>query len=240
MAEGRFTKVVMTVRDPCRFCKKGVERIVDLDDDRQQPDQRLHRRYTLRSPEQLRMYLWLLEARVDNIRFHVHFAQLLAFAERHMGADSLSWSSLGGRYLEAVHHLTVDAHLLPCGRQYDESLCFRIYTKVDNWSFHSFSKKPQCNSCRYSGISGWVDDSLDRRDMARLNRSRWLDNHIQACTIELVLDVDGAELCKGGQLCPTCHLAPMTPEDIVTGSSTLHVLHVEDGRCICPFTCIEA
>ena len=238
--EGCVTNIVMTISDWCRFCKKEDARIVDLEDDRQQPDQRLHRRYTLRSPEQLLTYLWLLEARVDNVRFHVHFAQLLAFAERHMGADSLGWSSLRGRYLEAVHHLTVDAHLLPCDIQYDEPICCRIYTKVDNWVFQSFSKESQCNSCRYSGISGWVDDSLNRRDMARLNRSRRLGNHIQACTIELILDVDGAELCQGGQVCPACHLAPMVPEDIVKGRSSLHVLHIEDGRCICPFTCIEA
>ena len=98
---------------------------MDLNDERQEPDQRLHRRYTLLSPEQLQTYLRLLEARVDNVRFHVPFAQLLAFAERQMGRESLSWSSLGGRYLEAVHHLTVDTHLLPCGRQYDEPLCFQ-------------------------------------------------------------------------------------------------------------------
>ena len=229
----------MTVRDQCRFCKKAVERNVDIIDECQEHDRRLHRRYTILSPEQLQTYLRLLEARVDNVRSHVHFTQLWEFAERQVGKERLSWSSVGGRYLEAIHHLTVDAHLLPCGRLYDEPLCYRIHTRVDDWPFHSFSKQPRCNSCRYSGISSWVDDSLNRRDMERLNRFRWMDNHIHACTIELVLDVNKAEIRQEGEDCPACHLNPVAPEDIVTGRSSLHGLHIEDGRCICPFSCIE-
>ena len=229
----------MTIRDQCQFCKKAVERPVDLIDGHQDPDQRLHRRYTLLNSEQLLSYLWHLEARVENIRFHVHFAQLVAFADRHKERDSLRWSSRKGRYLEAIHHLTVDAHLLPCGHQDDESPCFRIHVKVDGWSFHSFSREPRCNSCRYGDVSSWVDGNLDRRDVARSNRSRWLDNHIQACTIELKLGVDGAGFRREGQKCPVCRLLPIAPEDIVTGRSTIQVLHIEDGRCLCPFTCFE-
>ena len=101
----------------CQHCKKNVEEVDHAFD--QPVNQRLHRKYTLHTASQLKAYIRFLEANIHNVRHHVHFAQLLAFAERKIGSENeyLDWASRGGSYLEAIHHLTVEAHLLKCHRK---------------------------------------------------------------------------------------------------------------------------
>ena len=224
----------------CQHCKKNVEEVDHAFD--QPVNQRLHRKYTLHTASQLKAYIRFLEANIHNVRHHVHFAQLLAFAERKIGSENeyLDWASRGGSYLEAIHHLTVEAHLLKCHRKDVEAVCFRIYTKVDDWPSHSFSRQQECNSCRHGGIASWFDDDLDRRDMARIGGFRLLDSRIQACTVYLDLGVDTSGLRSEEFQCPLCNMTYVSPEDIVTGRAALNNLHFQADRCVCRFSCIEA
>ena len=226
----------------CPFCKEDIGTEVDHSFNQPAPNQRLHRRYSLRTASQLKAYLRFLEANVHNVRQHVHFAQLLAFAERMIGREDeqLDWATRGGSYLEAIHHLSVEAHLLKCHRQDVEALCFRIHVKVDDWPFYAFSRQQRCNSCRHFGIASWFDDDEDRRDMARIGGFRLLDNRIQACTVHLDLGVNKSSLTPEGVVCPICDMVTVSPKDLMTGRTALHNLYFQARCCVCRFSCIEA
>lgn len=97
----------------CPFCNEPDRDQVEIDRVLQVlPDpsvtQRLHRHYSVITRKELLDFLWFISQHVPEIEQHVHFKELSDFAE---GQIVLDWGTSDGRYVEAVFHLCVDAHL---------------------------------------------------------------------------------------------------------------------------------
>lgn len=232
----------MTLGTPCDFCLNDCSRKIGFNDDdphfKSNLLRRLHRRYSVRSGSALEEYLIFLKDNVTDACYHVHFSQLMDFAKAHEKQEALDWASSGGRFLEAIHHITMDTHLPKCDREIGG--CHRLQTRIDDWQFHSFSKQPSnCQKCSASTVDGRVDYKQERRDVSRVGTFRMIKDPIHACSVELDLGVVRANLRPRAANCPYCGLLPAMAEDMVTGRSSLINTLRQARLCTCPFSCIN-
>ena len=232
----------MAHRNPCDFCPFDSSHKVGFEEDIPQSAfllaARLHRRYSLRSAQALRKYLSYLRDNVTNADRHIHFSQLISFADDHGGQRTLDWTSSRGRFLEAIHHITMDTHLSKCHQEVGG--CRRLHTRVDDWQYHSFSRQPSiCRSCSITTVDGWVEYKREQHDISRMGGFKMAKDPIHACTVDLDLGVNRANLRPIAVRCSTCGLFPPMAEDMVTGRSSLINIHHQAGVCMCPFSCIR-
>ena len=221
----------------CSHCQKDNNFTIGYDTQRPRANVKLHRKYVITTGSQLHSYLDFLSNHIKTAHLHLHFNQLKSFAEEE--GMHLDWSRTGGRFLEAIHHITLDAHQLSREVLPNGSQRHRVRLSINNHPFCTFSRQWNCQRCRGSGTDSWSRDDLEEQCLHSFEGYRPFDRVIKACTVELDLGMAVNNVRLPSQTCLACGRLTMDLDSIISGSSQLTKLHVMADRCICPFTCLQ-
>ena len=221
----------------CPFCHRNNETRISYDDQRPRINVKLHRRYVITTSGQLLSYLNFLNDHIRTANLHVHFNQLKTFAEEEK--VYLDWSKSGGEFLEAIQHITLDAHQLKREASPNGFQRHQVRLSIDSFPFSTFTRQWTCSQCRDLRVNTWTRDDLEERCLHPFDGYRPLNKVIKACTVELVLGVAAEDFRPPSQTCLECGRLPMDVSSIMAGTSQLTRLHVGADRCICPFSCLH-
>ena len=230
---------VRTDDTPCPFCKESDREQVEIDRVlRALPDpsiaQKLHRRYSVITKKELFDFLWFLSQHIRDIENHIHFKELADFAESQIVLD---WGASEGRYVEAVFHLCVDAHLSKC--EYGEnSSCNQVHIKVDSLPFMTYSRSWRCQECRHTADC-IRDDQSEEEAVRRIGDCHMVENPIKACTIVLNMAPDRVWPSLQRRRCGICQCRMLDVDEFTIGRANLLNSHHLHNTCVCPFSCID-
>ena len=226
----------MTIRTTCEFCGEDNSETFNFEGgENPAVNQKLHRVYKVTTIQELKSYLEFLSKHIDNVMFHVHYAELYVFAHRN---DVLDWTTKRGQYFEAIHHLTLDAHLHKCHKVDDELVCHQARLKVDEEPFRRFSHRWECHDCRNTNT--WFrDDEEEKESVGRISRFELVRNPIHACTIDLQLTPQRAWPEMRPPVCNECRCTRIQRPELTIGRQGLMNAYFKFRKCICDFRCID-
>ena len=198
--------------------------------------QRLHRKYSLTTKEELLDFLRFAAHFIPNATKHVHYQELVQFASRY---DILDWSKEDGRFMEAIFHFVADCHLERC-HLYGDRSCHQLRIRVDNGFFQRFSRSPECPECWHSGVESSRNDEDEKDHIRRLGDFELIRNPLHACTVHILLAPETRWPPKNRARCESCHHFSLDYDEYFMGRDNLFASFHHYQTCICRFFCLTA
>ena len=230
---------VRTEDTSCPFCKESNREQVGIDGVLLPPHdpaiaQKLHRRYSVVNKKDLLDFLGFLSQHIQDVDLHIHFRELADFAE---SQSVLDWGACEGRYVEAIIHLCVDAHLSRC--EYGEvSSCNQLHVKVDGFPFMTYSRSWRCVECRQTADC-IKDDQTEEEAVRRIGDCRGVGNPIKACTVSLHMAPGRVWPNLQRRRCGFCQCRMLDVDEFTMGRANLLNSYHQYGTCVCLFSCID-
>lgn len=223
----------------CPFCNESDREQVGIDRVLQAlPDpsvaQKLHRRYSVITRKELLDFLWFLSQHIPEVENQIHFRELADFAESQIVLD---WGASDGRYVEAIFHLCVDAHLSKCETR-ENAACNQLQIKVDNLPFMTYSRSRRCANCRQTADC-IRNDQNEEEAVRRIGNYRIVGNPIRACTVVLSMAPVRVWPSLQRRRCGICQCRMLDVDEFTMGRANLRNSYHEHGTCVCLFSCID-